>query len=127
LKKYTWRLDTTHSERPFDRTDPESAETAVALAFPHELSDNAWRVLNYLDDTAWLFAYKGKLVVTDESLELTNAGDGSAENPIGCPRWTGSSFEELEAWLEHEFQNWQTLPVEQRPFGRHTKVNRWDY
>ena len=122
-KTYTWR-EIDLEERPVDRNDPEAAATAVALAFPHELSDNAWRMLNYLDGTAFLFAYKGQLVVTDESLDLTECGDG-AESPVGGPRWVGDSFQQLEAWLEHEFWDW--LEDEDAPFTTETPVVRWDY
>jgi hypothetical protein len=76
------------------------AETATALYFPFELSHKAWKALNYLDDTAWLFEYQGRLVVTDESLELTTFGNGTQEAPFGGPRWVGDTFAELEAWLE---------------------------
>lgn len=48
----------------------------------------------------FLYAYKGKFIATDESLELTACGDGSYEKPFGAPRWTGSSLDELEGWLE---------------------------
>ena len=48
-KTYAWRRNFDLEERPVDRNDPEAAATAVALAFPHELSDNAWRMLNYLE------------------------------------------------------------------------------
>jgi hypothetical protein len=122
-KTYTWR-EIDMEERPVDRNDHEAAATAVALAFPHELSDNAWRMLNYLDGTAFLFAYKGQLVVTDESLDLTECGDG-AESPVGGPRWVGDSFQQLEAWLEHEFWGW--LEDEDAPFTTETPVVRWDY
>jgi hypothetical protein len=123
-KTYTWgEIDL--EERPVDRNDPEAAATAVALAFPHELSDNAWRMLNYLDGTAFLFAYKGQLVVTDESLDLTECGDGTPESPFGGPRWVGDSFQQLEAWLEHEFWGW--LEYEDAPFTTETTVERWDY
>jgi hypothetical protein len=122
-KTYTWR-EIDLEERPVDRNDPEAAATAVALAFPHELSDNAWRMLNYLDGTAFLFAYKGQLVVTDESFDLTECGDG-AEGPVGGPRWVGDSFQQLEAWLEHEFWGW--LEDEDAPFTTETPVVRWDY
>ena len=48
----------------------------------------------------FLYVYKGKFVATDESLELTEYGDGSPEKPFGAPRWTGGSLDELEHWLE---------------------------
>ena len=127
MKKYTWMRYYGDELCPIDRNDPKSQYSALALSFPHELSDNAWRMLNYLDDTAWLFAYKGRLVVTDESLELTDSGDGTSENPLGGPRWTGDTFEELEAWLEAEFEAWLEEKPDDCPFDRDTPVTRWDY
>lgn len=127
MKNYTLHPNRAFDETPVDRNDPGSAATAQPLCFPHELSDNAWRLLNYLDDTAWLFAYKGRLVVTDEALELTAAGDGAPGNPLGGPRWVGDSFEEMEAWLEAEFEAWMQEDPEDRPFDRDTPVTRWSY
>ena len=85
---------------PTDRNDPVGAATAVEIRFPETFSDRAWKVINYFDDTISLYIYKGKFVATDESLELTEYGDGSAVAPYGGPRWTGDSLEELENWLE---------------------------
>ena len=98
---YSIRINWNFPETPVDRNDPEAAGTALPLYFPPELSQDAWRVLDYLDDTAWLFAYKGKLVVTDESLELSVLAD---QRCCGGPRWTGDSFAELDAWLTEEAQ-----------------------
>ena len=83
-----------------DRNDPEKARTAVTLAWPETFSDRARMALRYFDDTIYLFSYDGKLVATDESMELTEYGDGSPDSPIGCPRWEGDSLDQLEAWLE---------------------------
>lgn len=88
------------SNPPTDRNDPVGAATAVEIRFPETFSDRAWKVINYFDDTIQLYIYKGKFVATDESLELTEYGDGSAVAPYGGPRWTGDSLEELEKWLE---------------------------
>jgi len=88
------------ADYPIDRNDPASALTAEELDFPEGLSSRCWAVLDYLDGTAFLFWYKGQYVVTDESLELTAYGDGTSEAPLGGPRWVGSSFVELAAWLE---------------------------
>ena len=38
--------------------------------------------------------------MTDESLYLTAHGDGTAEAPLGFPRWECGSWEELERILE---------------------------
>lgn len=88
------------ADRPVDRNDPDAAETAIEITLPCTFSDKARDVWDYLDGAAFLYIYKGRLVVTDESLELTEAGDGSRGNPYGCPRWTEDSFEELEKDME---------------------------
>lgn len=74
--------------------------TAEAIEWPEGLSEKAQRALNYLDDTAYLFRYLGKYIITDESLWLTEYGDGTMDNPFGCPRTTLDSLEEIEPWLE---------------------------
>lgn len=83
-----------------DRSDPEAAVTAIEIQFPSTFSDKAWRVIRYFAGAMYLYSYKGKFVVTDESLELTEYGDGTHEAPYGGPRWVGKSLEELERWLE---------------------------
>ena len=83
-----------------DRNDPVAAVTAIEIHFPDTFSYKAWRVIRYFRGTMFLYAYNKQFVVTDESLDLTPFGDGSTEAPIGCPRWTGSSLDELERWLE---------------------------
>ena len=83
-----------------DRNDPQAAVTAIELRFPGTFSHKAWRVIRYMEGAMFLYAYKGKFIVTDESLELTAYGDGSYEKPFGAPRWAGSSLDELEGWLE---------------------------
>ena len=41
--------------------------------------------------------------MTDESLYLTEHGDGSHEAPFGAPRGTFDTWEEVEAFLEQVF------------------------
>ena len=82
-----------------DRNDPKAAITAIELRFPSTFSERAKKVLKYFDDTMFLYAYKGHFVVTDESLYLTDHGDGSHEAPLGGPRWVGETMEELEEFL----------------------------
>ena len=88
---------------PVDRNDPESEGEAVELAVPTGFSDKAKALMDYLDGTAFIFAYKGQLVLTDESMELTEAGDGTHEAPFGGPRMVCDSWEELEETLEKEY------------------------
>jgi len=82
-----------------DRNDPVAAATAVELHFPDTFSIRAWRVIDYFEGTMFLYAYKGQFVVTDESLELTEYGDGSPGSPYGAPRWVGETLDDLEQWL----------------------------
>ena len=86
--------------RPVDMNDILGAFTAIEAKYPETFSERARKVLDYLDDTAFLFFYKGKWILTDESLYLTQHGDGTADAPFGAPRWTGDTLEELEQWLE---------------------------
>ena len=44
-------------------------------------------------------------MVTDESLYLTAHGDGTAEAPLGSPRWECDSWEELETVLEQTYDD----------------------
>lgn len=83
-----------------DRNDPVAAATAIELQFPKTFSARAWRVIRYMEGALYLYSYKGKFVTTDESLELTEYGDGTPASPYGCPRWVGDSLEDLEWWLE---------------------------
>ena len=85
---------------PIDMNDPGSAKTAVELEFPDTFCAFAYDVIRYFEGSMFLFRYKGHYVVTDESLYLTEYGDGSPEAPFGAPRWTGDDLDELEVWLE---------------------------
>lgn len=90
---------------PVDRNDPESEKTAVRLSLPTNFSTKAQALWLYLDDTAFLYAYKGRLVLTDESCELTEAGDGSHDAPWGSPRAICDSWDELERWMETAYDD----------------------
>lgn len=74
--------------------------TAVAMDWPEDLSGKAKEALEYLDDTAYLFHYLGKYIITDESLWLTAFGDGTMDSPYSFPRAEFSSLEEVGPWLE---------------------------
>lgn len=82
-----------------DRNDPDAAVTAIEIRFPETFCERAWKVIRCLDDTIFLYAYKGRFVVTDESLYLTDHGNGSPTAPFGGPRWAGDSLDALEQWL----------------------------
>ena len=83
-----------------DRNDPQAAATAIELEFPKTFSKKAWRVIRYFEGAMYLYAYKGKFVATDESLELTEYGDGLPETPYGAPRFVCDTLNELEETLE---------------------------
>ncbi|WP_302450037.1 hypothetical protein [Ruthenibacterium lactatiformans] len=92
-----------------DRNDSQAAATAIELQFPKTFSRRAWRVIRYMEGAIYLYSYKGKFVATDESLELTEYGDGTSDSPYGGPRWTGESLEELEWWLESIANEYDSL------------------
>ncbi len=85
---------------PIDMNDRDSEDTAIEYGLPTGFSDKAKACWDYFEGTAFLFSYKGKLVMTDEGLYLTEHGDGSHEAPFGCPRGEFDTWEEVEAWLE---------------------------
>lgn len=95
--------------QPIDHNDPEAAKTALQIFLPDSIDIRAKLALRYLDDTAFIFWYKGKLVVTDESLALTEYEGvipgrtyGPENKPVRIvefPRWEGSTLQELEAFL----------------------------
>lgn len=89
--------------RSVDTNNPKHASTAVELTLPTSFSAEAWATWNYLDGAAFIYEYDGKLVVTDEALDLTAHSDGNMENQIGGPRWIVDSWDELEEILEETY------------------------
>ena len=86
---------------PIDKNDQLSAELFAAhIEWPQDFSEKAKETLRYFDDTAFLFRYKHRLVITDESLWLTTWGDGTPAHPFGGPRAVLDTMQEVEAWLE---------------------------
>ena len=107
-----------------DRNDPQAAATAIELEFPKTFSKKAWRVIRYFEGAMYLYAYKGKFVATDESLELTEYGDGTTEAPYGAPRFVCDTLNELEETLEGladfydedgSIPGWETNPYPEKP------------
>ena len=87
--KYARRDATIYTDlEPIDRNDPDSANSAIEYGLPTGFSGKAHACWEYFSGAAYLFEYKGQLVITDESLELTEYGDGSHEAPFGAPRGT---------------------------------------
>jgi len=70
---------------------------------PEGFSGKAKACWTYFSGAAYLFEYKGRLVMTDESLYLTEHGDGSHEAPYGAPRGEFETWEEVETFLEQVF------------------------
>ena len=92
--------------KPVDHNDPHGAEKALQILIPVGFNDRAHAVLKYLVDTATFFYYKEQLVLTDESLALTDYEgpdiyERAPEKYIICvgPRWTGNTMQELEDFL----------------------------
>lgn len=98
--------------RAIDRNDPQAAASAIEIRFPATFSFKAWRVIRYFGEAMFLYLYKDKLVVTDEGLELTDYGDGTAEAPYGGPRWVGENLNELELWLESIADEYDASEIE---------------
>lgn len=85
---------------PIDMNDRASEHTAIEYSLPTRFSGKAKACWDYFSGAAFLFEYKGRLVITDEGLYLTEHGDGSHEAPFGAPRGEFDSWEEVETWLE---------------------------
>lgn len=90
---------------PIDRSNPDQSDTAIELTLPTGLSEKAQKCWDYFDGTAFAYEYVGRLVVTDEALDLAEFGDGSHEAPFGAPRWICDSWEELEKILEETYDD----------------------
>lgn len=97
--------DITSGETPNDVVCPEDACTAIEYLLPDNFSEKAKKHFNeYYSGSAYIFEYKGKLVVTDEGLDLTEGGDGF-EVPYCAPRWVCDSWKEVEAALEQSYDD----------------------
>lgn len=88
-----------HDLKSIDMNDRKNENTAVELALPDNFSAKAKTCWGYFEGSAFIFEYKNRLVVTDESLYLTEHGDGKT-TPYGAPRWECNSWDELEQILE---------------------------
>ena len=81
-----------------DRNDPESAKSAIEYAVPDGFCEEAKAMMKELEGTAFIFAYKGKLVLTDETLSLTAYENDKPR--IVCPDW-----DDLECWLTASYED----------------------
>lgn len=95
--------DPADGDAPIDRNDPDSAGDAIEFSVPTGFSWKAKDFMEYLEGSGFIFAYKGRLVLTDESLYLTEHGDGTIEAPFGGPRADFASWDTLEDWLENSY------------------------
>lgn len=80
-------------QTPVDNNDVGNESTAIEYKLPDNFSEKAKKYWEYLEGAAFIYEYEGRLVITDESLELT-------EYENGAPRWVFNSWEELEEMLE---------------------------
>ena len=80
--------------------------TTFELELPRNMRPMARAAFKALDGDGCLFEHKGRLVMTDESGDLEEHGDGTHGNPWGGPRWVGDSFAELEDWLVQCAAEW---------------------
>lgn len=80
--------------------------TTFALELPRNMRPMARAAFKALDGDGCLFEHKGRLVMTDESGDLEEQGDGNPGNPWCGPRWVGDSFAELEDWLVQCAADW---------------------
>ena len=80
--------------------------TTFELELPRNMRPMARAAFKALDGDGCLFEHNGRLVMTDESGDLEEHGDGTPGNPWGCPRWIGDSFAELEDWLVQCAADW---------------------
>lgn len=80
-------------QTPVDNNDVGNETTAIEYELPDNFSEKAKKYWEYLEGAAFIYEYEGRLVITDESLELT-------EYENGAPRWVFNSWEELEEMLE---------------------------
>ena len=92
----------------FDPLNQDGAWGQTATPFSWErvpLTAKAKKAVKYFDDSAFIFYYMGRYVVTDESLWLGEGGDGK-ESPFGGQRFDSESLDEVVEWLE---QVWEDL------------------
>lgn len=78
---------------PYDPKDPAAEGSAVAIQWPKDLPIRAQMVIEYFQNAMYLFRYKGKYVLTDESGCLTNYSEGEG------PRAVLDSMTEVADWL----------------------------
>lgn len=85
--------------------DHRCGTTAERLDWPRDLSNKANTYIAYLGDTAFLFKYQGRFIVTDESLFLTEAPDNS-NGPIG----EFETIDKMADWLEDGYKSLLSEP-----------------
>lgn len=94
-----------YGHHPIDMNDRQNEGTAIELDLPDNFSDKAKACWKYFEDATFIFEYKNRLVVTDESFQLTVYGNGSPDAPYAAPRWECDTWEELENNLEMTYND----------------------
>lgn len=112
--------------KPIDWNDRGHEHEAIQLELPEYFCHKAKVCWKYFSSAAAIFAYKGKIVVTDESLELTDSVRllPSGNKIYGCTRWICDSWSELEQILaerydefdDDERDEWENLYTENPEF-----------
>lgn len=95
-----WRQDTIAMDSgAYDRTISRLPVPVTEYTVPTGFCPAALEMMNYLEGTAFIFEYGDVLIMTDESLDLTIAGDGTPQDPYGGPRGVFETWDEMEAFL----------------------------
>lgn len=76
----------------------DDSPVVIEYTLPTGFSEKAHAVWDYLEGAAYLFEHNHHLVITDESLDLEYEG---------CcgPRAVLDSWEEVETWLEENYED----------------------
>lgn len=110
---------------PIDLNDRVSEHKAIQLALPEYFHHKAKVCWKYFSSSAAIFAYKGKIVVTDETLILSfYHGIIDGREIWTDVRWTCDEWSDLEQILderynefdEEERNQWEKLYAENPEF-----------
>lgn len=93
-------------DTPIDMNNVGNESTAIEYKLPDNFSEKAKKFWAYLEGAAFIFEYESRLVITDESLYLTEYEDGNSNVLCGAPRWIFDSWKELEEMLENCYDDY---------------------